>query len=98
MKGQKSWVPYDVQAIEIRLSKRDFVAEQGDRQCRAQQRPYGNEDQRVGELAVVLQKEQRVVRRADQDIDVWRHSGEGTEQPGAACPLSLRDRLYDRRP
>ena len=56
----------------------------------SEQTTEGDRHQGVGEVTVVVEREERVVRGTDEDVQVWQHSAERTDpkrgsKRGPAC-------------
>ena len=84
---------------QVGLVKTDApaAAKQYLHQARAEQAADGDEDQRVRELAMVLEVDQRVGVGADQKIQVRRHARQPAEQHGGRDGFSVADgRRYAR--
>lgn len=67
------------EAEAVRLAQANAAPDERKQRERAEQRPDGNESQGVGKLAVILEEQERIGRRADEDVEIGRHPGKAAE-------------------
>src|SRR5690606_11303243 len=84
-------------AIEVRLTEREASSHGPVEHERADQRADGDEGQRMREVAMELEKQQRIRSRLDQRVEVRCHAGDAAEHRGIPHLARARTRLRPAR-